>query len=1494
MGPARGGARLRRRSVVSRLLGPVLPALLRQRRRLILAALAIAIGVGYLAGALGLLNRIGSGLDDLANAAADDADLVIEGGVAYESELEQVRRLVPASLADTVAGIEGVASVSHRLEDVAYLVDVYGEPVVPLGLTEQPLAVNWPEDPGIVEYAFLRGGPPANSGEIAIDARSAERAGVEVGDRITIAGKGPVAGYQVSGVIDPAELDLPEGSSLAVLETDAARTVFDRPLDDNRVAIVVEPGADADEVAAQVRAILPPGVEVVDGETAALHQQEGLTRSFTLVRALVSAFGVLALLVGMSTVANSLGLLHAERRQLYAVFRLAGARRGQLRRAAMGEAMLLAVVSSVVGIPLGLMFAWLIERVLGSLGTAVPTSGPVLTWQVAMWAVGLGVAATVVAAWRPVSRACDVAPVEAVSPEHAVGAGRHWPRVVVVLSQLIVAVAVAVGVGALLRWSPSSVAVVGALAAAGVVLVGTLPWVLSRLVALTIAAAPFRPRPLRRIAARDAVRSSRRTAFTAVAVLLAVSVVAGLAVFLSSFTRSLDQQVGGLVTADLVVDSGTFTRGGLPGDLLERISGTPGVEGVSGWQLGRGTVDAQSVRLTGLDGATASEVVSPRWQGDPPPALDDESVWVSEELAREQGLEVGSTVMVTFTSGGTEVLAVRGIYRTGAALLGDLVTDREVLLRQVPATVDIAALVRTDGSPATAQAIRDTAAAYGVNRVLSPGEFIDSRAALLRGFQRVILWMLLFTLVQAVIGLVNTLFMSVGERRREFGLLRVAGSSRSQVLRMVLFEAAAIAVVGTAAGLAVGVGGAWLAVQATASLGLGSFALPVTTLVAVAAGAVGVGVLAAVIPAAMASRVAPLEAVVDTGVELVGERRRRRTAAPVPIPAPVPTATVPVVAPTVPVVVAPSSPEVAVAPLPVARPVLAPTPVTASPGPTPPPVPAWVAASVASSIGGSAPAGAPARAATSSTQVPVASVPAVSQLRSAALGDDALATALAQLYLTTSAGDGAASGADPATVGALHRLMTASGSPVEVPAPSTPSVPMVPVVPVGPVGVPAGLTNRPAEAFGAPRPLPAPPPAAPAREIVAPSVAPPPVAPSVAPPPVAPPVAPPPVAPPPVAPPVVPPPVAPPVAPPPVAPPPAVPAPAAPAAPVMAPPTVPPPTVPPPVAPPPVAPPPVVAPPVVPPPLQAPPTVPVVPLVAPATAGPGAPAGSPVFSAAPAGLPEMPAAGVPAFRAHPPTEVEPTTQEPGPVGVPVAEMRATHPLESPPPVEPEPVELPPVVAVPIGVAGDGGGADDVPAVHEAVGAGDEPTAGSRRQRIRRKASVRLPRRKSRMETANEPAADGWVVSEQTAEAPAEEVFPQLDPAEAARVTDETLAAAVRRLDPTTVLQGAGSLSRAGLVLAPGEWVSSVVCGRVRDWPATVVRTDRRILVVVDRPGRPIVESLHPIATGVLLEADADAGRFTVTLTDRGRRLEVHGVVELAAAEALLQREALHR
>ena len=753
-----------------------------------------------------------------------------------------------------------------------------GEPVVSPGLSEQPLGSNWPEDDQMSPYRFVGDGrAPEDSDEVVIDERSATAAGIEVGDQVVIVGKGEPRSYEVVGIVTTSQGGLPEGSSLALFTTDEARSLFESPDNDNRVAIRLEPDADPEQVAAAVRAVLPAGAEVVDGATGAQHRQESITRSFTLVRVLITGFALLALVVGMVTVANSLTLLYAERRRTFAGLRLVGAHQRQLLAAALVEAAALAAVASLLGVPLGLLLARLIEGAVGALGTSIPVGGSVVSVPALVGAVVIGTVATVLAAIVPAVRACRVAPIEAVADSPA-AARVPW--------SVRIANAALVGVGAIVLLAGlmmlGDVSATTALAAAvAVVLVGGvlafLPTVLSLAVAAGIRLVPTRPAALSRIGARDAVRNRSRTAATTGALLLATAVVAGLAVFLASFASSVDGDVGRLVRSDLVVDSGTFTRGGLPTELLAELDDLPEVAAVSGWQVGRVTIASLPLRITGVDGAVVDQVLDPAWTEDSGTRISPSGIALDASTAESLGVRIGDSVPVMFTSGGVEQLTLEGTYTQGSLLLGEAMIDRATLLRQVPASVDIAALVAlTDDDPEDVAAVEQVAADYGVDAVLRPSEFVDARSELLNGFQRVIQWMLLFTLLQALVGVVNTLLLSVGERRREFGLLRVTGASRRQLMRLVLVEGLSFAVVGTALGLVVGVGGAILAVRSLGQYGISTIDVPAGVLVVTAAAAMVLGVAAAVAPARWASSVPPLEAVADAGGDRGSRRRTRR------------------------------------------------------------------------------------------------------------------------------------------------------------------------------------------------------------------------------------------------------------------------------------------------------------------------------------------------------------------------------------------------------------------------------------------------------------------------------------------------------------------------------------------------------------------------------------------------------------------------------------------
>ncbi|MGB6056681.1 MAG: FtsX-like permease family protein, partial [Microthrixaceae bacterium] len=407
-----------------------------------------------------------------------------------------------------------------------------------------------------------------------------------------------------------------------------------------------------------------------------------------------------------------------------------------------------------------------------------------------------------------------------------------------------------------------------------------MPTALAHAVALGIHAVPERSGALRRIGARDAIRNRTRTAATTGALMLATAVVVGLAVFLSSFASSLNSDVSGLVSADLVIDSGTFTVGSLPKGLIDQVSEVDGVRSVSGWQLGRVSINQIPVRVTGMDGSSLPDVIAPEWVGKAPRTLSREGIALSRSLADQLGVNLGAEIPVFFASYATVTMTVEGIYDSGEVLLGGAVVNRSLLTEQIPKSNDIFALVSLKkDSPDARATVTKLAKSFGVKSVLRPEDFVDSRSALLKGFERVIQWMLLFTLLQALVGVVNTLLLSVGERRREFGLLRAAGASRRQVLRLVLVEGGSFAVVGTVLGLVVGIVAARVAIGALGQFGITGFTVPIPIVIITALAASSLGVIAAVIPARWAAAVPPLEAVMDSGGDAseVGLLRRAQT-----------------------------------------------------------------------------------------------------------------------------------------------------------------------------------------------------------------------------------------------------------------------------------------------------------------------------------------------------------------------------------------------------------------------------------------------------------------------------------------------------------------------------------------------------------------------------------------------------------------------------------------
>jgi putative ABC transport system permease protein len=379
--------------------------------------------------------------------------------------------------------------------------------------------------------------------------------------------------------------------------------------------------------------------------------------------------------------------------------------------------------------------------------------------------------------------------------------------------------------------------------------------------------------PLRRfgppgaLARANAMRNPRRTAITASALVIGLALVGLTATFGASARASVGQSTAAGLRADYIVKSDGFA--GFSTEVAERLRDIPGVTTAASMRFADGAVDGDVQTVASLDPELLTKVVDLGVLRGAAAALDDSGVLVSDELARHAGVDVGDQLPVQFSS--TQApLVVRAIYRQQnfIGLFG-----QSVPLVVAPSTIaagaggtpqDSLVLVQTEGGETLANqhTLRQALAEDFPNiDVLTRAQFKDDQQAQVDQFLTVLIAILALSEIIAILGIINTLALSVYERTRELGLLRVVGMSRRQVRRMVRWESVVIAVLGGIVGLALGMLWGWAFARALEEQGVTVFSIPVVEVVLFVGGSMVAGVLAAVFPAWRASRLDVLDAI---------------------------------------------------------------------------------------------------------------------------------------------------------------------------------------------------------------------------------------------------------------------------------------------------------------------------------------------------------------------------------------------------------------------------------------------------------------------------------------------------------------------------------------------------------------------------------------------------------------------------------------------------------
>jgi putative ABC transport system permease protein len=835
-----------------------LRSLLLNKVRLLLTVVAVTVGTAFVSGTFVLSDTMVKAFDELYDGLTSGTDVVVRAESAYDADVAttggQVRPL-PESMVRDVAAVPGVDVAEGSVFGYALVIDEQGDPLTTGGAPTFGTSIS--RDLRLSGDGRLREGTlPAGPGEIVLDAGTARRGGFGVGDRVDVVLQVGRRTFTLVGIVGFGETDSLLGATMVGFDLPTAQTALGKEGVVDEVDVVAEDGVDARELRSRIAAALPDDVEVLTGEQVAADGTAAVEDSLGIFTTVLLVFAGVALFVGSFVIWNTFNVLVAQRRREVALLRAVGGSRRQVLGGVLLEAAVVGTVSGALGLLGGVGLAATIRWVLTVVGVDLPTTTPTVEPRTVVAAFGIGLGVTSVAALLPAWSASRVSPMEAlreVVPSQA-GSGRlrHTAGWLVTGSGAAL-LAVAAVVGDRRWWT-----VVAALVTfAGLVFVGPM---LARGLARLAGRAPRGS--AWRLAARNVGRSSRRAAATALALTIGLTVVVAVAVTAASLKDSVTEAVSGGNRSDLIVQPPPSSMGMSPSvaDLLRSRDDVRDVVALREWGA---QVDGHDALVTGLDTAGLDHVIDLGIESGSLADLRPGGLLVSTARADDLGVATGDEVTVTFPETGDQTMRVVGTFSKGSLINASYVITMADLDANVSMDLDAAVLVTTAPGidPDTAKAdLEEALADYPDVEVMTPADVTRSARQSVDQLLGIVTALLLLAVVVAVIGIVNTLALSVVERTRELALLRAVGGARRQVRAVIRRESVLMALLGATTGLALGVGTGVALSRALVAEGLTTVTVPAGTLTVYFVVALAVGVLAALGPARRASRVDVLTA----------------------------------------------------------------------------------------------------------------------------------------------------------------------------------------------------------------------------------------------------------------------------------------------------------------------------------------------------------------------------------------------------------------------------------------------------------------------------------------------------------------------------------------------------------------------------------------------------------------------------------------------------------
>ncbi|MEU1123071.1 FtsX-like permease family protein [Streptomyces sp. NPDC005899] len=849
---------------------------LAHKGRMALSAVAVLLSVAFVCGTLVFTDTMNTTFDKLF--AASSADVTVSPKAAGDADdmPENGRpEALPASTVALVEKADGVKAAEGAVTSMSVTVVDSHDKNMGSETGAPTIAGNWTRN-DLRSMEIASGHAPRGPTEVMVDADTAEKHHLKIGDELrTIAVTGDIRA-KISGIA--AFTVTNPGAAVVFLDTATAQQkllgasgVF------THISVTAEPGVSDTRLKANVAAALgdEAAYKLQTQDEAAAANKDSMGSFLDVMKYAMLGFAGIALLVGIFLIVNTFSMLVAQRTREIGLMRAIGSSRKQVNRSVLVEAVLLGTVGSVLGVGAGIGLAVGLMSLMGAIGMELSTEDLTVAWTTPVVGLVLGVVVTVLAAYIPARRAGKVSPMAALRDAGTpADAKSGWVRAGI---GLVLTGAGAAGLWATTRADEASegsvfLALGVVLTLIGFIVIGPL---LAGLVVRGLSIVVLRLfGPVGRLAERNALRNPRRTGATGAALMIGLALVACLSVVGSSMVASATDELDRSVGTDFIVQSSTGQL--IVPQAAEAMEKVPGIEHVTDYKM-------LAAKLTNPDGSTVDEHVTaadPTYpqdlrretlSGDLAKAYGADSMSVGSDYAELHGIEVGNEITVAFKAGDTAKLKVAAITSDdtnvdqGAMYLNTTTAEKYVPDGRMPKNMIMFASAQDGKEKEAYAALKSALAGYPQYKVQNQADFKEDLKDQIGQLLNIVYGLLALAIIVAVLGVVNTLALSVVERTREIGLMRAIGLSRRQLRRMIRLESVVIALFGALLGLGLGMGWGTSAQKLLALEGLGVLEIPWPTIITVFVASAFVGLFAALIPAFRAGRMNVLAAIATDG-----------------------------------------------------------------------------------------------------------------------------------------------------------------------------------------------------------------------------------------------------------------------------------------------------------------------------------------------------------------------------------------------------------------------------------------------------------------------------------------------------------------------------------------------------------------------------------------------------------------------------------------------------